>query len=164
MKNVWQNLKASYCRFEKQRLDVIILSRQIKIGSKKLIHKSLNHRIKNNLEQLKKIKKMVNQLMRMLDRNPWLYQIGALNEGLEEYSELVFLTVYLLDDQKVLKYLPSNFSHDALIGGIADASGELIRLVRMQMDIKEAEKVHQYISNLYEQFLDLEIYTALVRL
>ena len=157
MTNVWQKLKTNYHQFERQRLEVINTSHQIKISAKKLIHKILHRRVKNSLEELKKIKKTVDKLMRMIKHNPWLYQVGALNEGLEEYAELVFLEVYLKNNQDILKFLPADLNHDALIGGISDASGELVRLVRIKMDIKEAQKVHQYISNLYEHFLELEI-------
>ena len=157
MENIWNNLKTSYRQFEKQRLEVIDTSRQIKISSKKLIHKILHRQVKNSLGELKKIKLTLDKLMRLIKRNPWLYQVGALNEGLEEYAELIFLEVYLRGDQNILKFLPADLNHDALIGGISDVSGELVRLVRIKMDIQEAQKVHQYISNLYEHFLELEI-------
>ncbi|MEK9165902.1 MAG: hypothetical protein AAB525_03555 [Patescibacteria group bacterium] len=157
MKNIWQNLIAGYHHFENERLEVIDASHQLKISAKKLIHKILHQRIKQDLEELKKIKEMMNQLLGLIKRNPWLYQVGAINEGLEEYAELVFLEVYLKDDQEILKHLPAGIGHDALIGGMADASGELVRLVRAKMNIEEAKKAHQYISNLYEHFLDLEV-------
>jgi predicted translin family RNA/ssDNA-binding protein len=157
MKTLWQNLKKSYSAFEKERLQVMAYSQTIRQESKKLIHKILHNDRANNTRTLQKIKTNVDALLRLIERNPYLYQVGFLNEGLEEYAEVVFLEAYLKDNFEIALYLPKAIPHEAFIGGIADASGELVRFVRNQMQVKEAENVHRYITTLYEHFLDLEV-------
>ena len=157
MKTIWQNIKKSYSAFEKERLQVMAYSQTIRQESKKLIHKILHNDRANNTRTLQKIKTNVDALLRLIERNPYLYQVGFLNEGLEEYAEVVFLEAYLKDNFEIALYLPKSIPHEAFIGGIADASGELVRFVRNKMQVEEAERVHRYITILYEHFLDLEV-------
>lgn len=157
METIWQNLKKSYRAFEKERLQVIASSQTIRQDSKKLIHKILHNENSDNTDTLKKIKGEVDSLLHLIERNPYLYQVGALNEGLEEFAEVVFLEAYLKRNFEVGSYLPKTIPHEAFIGGIADASGELARFARNKMEVAEAERVRAYISELYEHFLDLEV-------
>lgn len=157
MKTIWQNLKKSYRAFEKERLQVLSCSQAIRQDSKKLIHKILHREFADNAATLRKIKGDVDALLHLVEKNPSLYQVGSLNEGLEEFAEVVFLEAYLKRGFEIALYLPEGIPHEALIGGIADASGELVRFVRNKMDVEEAERVHRYITELYEHFLDLEV-------
>ena len=157
MQTIWQNLKIRYRKFEKQRQELLGLSQDIRRASKSLIHQILHNKVKNPNAEIKAIKKQVDRLLGLIKRNPDLNKIRGAAEGLEEYAELIFLEYYRQGTPAVLKNLSPDFDHEALIGGIADTSGELVRLVRAKLDIVEAEKVKKYLSELYEQFLDLEV-------
>jgi len=133
------------------------LSQEIRRSSKSLIHRILHHQSKEPAREIAVIKKLVDKVLLALRRNPDLYLVRSVAEGMEEYVELIFLECYRQNSNKILKYLPEDLDHEALIGGIADTSGELVRLARAKVDLAEAEKVHQYILELYEHFLDLEV-------
>lgn len=117
----------------------------------------LHHKGRRDIHIMETIQKEVDALLRMVKRNPYLYQVGALDEGLEEYVEAVFLEAYIKNDFNIASFLKAPLPHEALIGGIADASGELVRWARNAMDVAEAQRVRGYIVELYEHFLDLEV-------
>src|SRR3989338_6802546 len=157
MKNLMSNLKTQHSGFEKERTRIIELSQEITRESKRLIHNLLHNKVKNSAPILKKIKQSVDVLLNLIEQNPYLYKVGAASDGLEEYVELVFLDMYIKNDKSALQFLPSPLDREALIGGIADATGELVRLARNRLNIKEVEKAHDYILELYEHFLDMEV-------
>lgn len=157
MQAVWHNLKQRYVRFETERLKLLDLSQEIRRTAKSLIHRRLHHPQSDLSTELVSLKRVVNTLAAHLKRHPELQRLGAVLDGFEEYAELIFLEHYYQQDDKLLKLLPADLDHEALIGGIADTSGELVRLARNQLDLGQAERIHQYISELYENFLDLEV-------
>jgi len=157
MNTIWTQLKRRYKVFEHQRRQAISLSTEIRIEAKKMIHKVLHSGCSSAHQDICSLKKKVNLLLRLVRKNPYLYNVGAMYDGLEEYAELIFVEMYMCDDKSALRYLPKEMHHEPLIGGIADASGELVRLARSQMNVEEAVRAHKFMADLYHKFLDLEV-------
>lgn len=157
MQTLWKTISACYTRFEKERRLGMDLSEEIQRESKKLIHAFVHRTIKDPEDKLISIKTKVDSLLSMISKNPFLYQVAALDSGLEEYAEAVFLIGYTTSFKKVQKFIPKKLGHSELLGGIADASGELVRMVRSRLELDEAEKTRAIIAEMYERFLDLEL-------
>lgn len=157
MQAIWQTISAGYTRFERERREGLGLSEEIQCESKKLIHAFVHRAIQHPHNALRPIKTKVDSLLRMISRNPFLYQVAALGAGLEEYAEAVFLIGYSASRARMQSFIPKLLGHEELLGGMADATGELVRMVRSSLDLNEAEKIRAIIAEIYEHFLDLEL-------
>ena len=157
MQNLWNTISARYARFEKERRLGMDISEEIQRESKKLIHAFVHRTITDPKNALASIKTKVDYLLALISKNPFLYQVAALDAGLEEYAEAVFLIGYTASFKEIKKFIPKGLGHNELLGGMADSSGELVRMVRSRLKIDEAEKTRAIVAQIYERFLDLEL-------
>ena len=155
MKILWTTIKKQYETFEKDRSFVIHASQEIRRASKLLIHAIVHKKKIIPDEEIKSIQKKIMALHKTVSNNPHLYHVGGLGEGIAEFVELVCLEAYKKGEKSLLSYIPHGLYHEAILSGIADATGELVRLARHSMDADEVKKAHEWTSVVYAHFIEL---------
>lgn len=156
MKNIWRAITIQNKRFEEERMKAQTLAETLQREAKKSVHLLVHRRLLNVSEKLRLLREEVACLLGMVKKNPLLHHIGAIDDGLEEYAEFVALAVFLEKNSSIAAFV-KGISSEALIGGIADATGELVRIARAKMDEKEGENIREHIISVYHHLLDLPI-------
>lgn len=137
----------TYQQFEKDRRRGLQLSDQLRIEAKSAIGFLLKEMNRDAEEKLKSAKKIYAELKKLLKDCPYLYTIGGVDVGTEEYVEAQLLADYL--KKKPLSTLESlGVDHEAYICGLCDMSGELLRYARknpkdMKAILKDLEDLYQ---------------------
>jgi len=132
----------SYQQFEEDRRHGLQQSDQLRIESKSAIGFLLKDDPKKAEQSLKKAADLLKVLKDLLAANPYLYSIGGLDVGMEEYVEARLLADYL--EGKALSSIEDlGVNHEVFYGGLCDMSGELIRLAR-----KFPEKIDKLLADL----------------
>ncbi|MDP2691265.1 MAG: hypothetical protein Q8O95_02575 [bacterium] len=123
----------TYQQFEQSRRKGLKLSDELRIESKVAIGFLLKKQGEKAQNSLKKAEVLYTDLRSLLEQDPYLYSIGGIQVGTEEFVEAVLLGDYL--EGKPLRTLEElGVQHDAYIGGLCDMSGELLRFARMNPD------------------------------
>ena len=156
MKNIWRAITIQNKRFEEERMKAQTLAETLQREAKKSVHLLVHRRLLNVSEKLRLLREEVACLLGMVKKNPLLHHARAIDDGLEEYAEFVALAVFLEKNSSIAAFV-KGISSEALIGGIADATGELVRIARAKMDEKEGENIREHIISVYHHLLDLPI-------
>ncbi|MGE3278237.1 MAG: hypothetical protein AB7J40_00230 [Candidatus Altimarinota bacterium] len=144
----------TYQQFEQDRRKALSLSDQLRIESKSAIGFLLKEKSKEANGCLIKAKKQYADLKKLLKASPFLYSVGGVDVGTEEYVEARLLADYL--DKKNLSTLDQlGVHHEAYIAGICDMSGELLRFARKQPERMKA--IHHDLEDLYQACLQVII-------
>ncbi|MBI4360122.1 MAG: hypothetical protein HY564_03455 [Candidatus Jacksonbacteria bacterium] len=157
MESIWRTIKVQYANFEEERTRALDVSGEVLRGSKRNIHLLVHERLSNVPDKLRELKNKVLALLKMVKQNPLLHHVSAIDDGLEEYVEFVMIVSFLEGNPKMAASFVKTIESEALIGGIADATGELVRIAMTKMNDKEGEKIRDYIVSVYHHLLDLPI-------
>jgi predicted translin family RNA/ssDNA-binding protein len=147
-----QAIKTAQIQFEKFENDrklCLELSNILRAESKAAINflvKGMEQKGKKELAKTPEILKKINKL---LQKDPYLNTLLALNEGLEEYAEAIFLLTYIEKTPRFPSPTDLQINHEAYISGLCDMTGELVRIARKNPE--QLQKIHDDISNLYDQ-------------
>lgn len=139
------NQERSYC---------LNLSDKLRVLSKTTI----NFLLKSNFElaekNLPEAKKIFDSIQNKLAKNPYLYNFSAINIGLEEYIEMLFLYSYINN-----KPMPSinklRVTPEVYLGALSDMTGELVRLAKHNE--KQVRQIYNYVSKTYELIIPISI-------
>lgn len=144
----------TYQQFEQDRRKALSLSDQLRIESKSAIGFLLKEKVKEANECLQRAKKNYTDLRKLLKASPYLYSVGGVDVGTEEYVEARLLADYL--EKKNLSTLSQlGVHHEAYIAGLCDMSGELLRYARKQPE--RMKTIHQDLEDLYQACLQVII-------
>ncbi len=156
MKNIWRAITIQNKQFEEERMKTQALAETLQREAKKSVHLLVHKRLLNVPEKLRSLREEVACLLGMVKKNPLLHNVSVVDDGLEEYAEFVALALFL-EKNFGIAALVKGISAETIIGGIADATGELVRIARAKMDEKEGEKIREHIISVYNHLLDLPI-------
>jgi predicted translin family RNA/ssDNA-binding protein len=141
-------------RNNKERSISLNLSEKLRVLAKT----SISFLVKSNFEPVEAnlpiMAKTFLQIQKMLHQNPYLYSVAPIDQGLEEYLEVLFLYSYIknkpLPNINKLKITPEIY-----LGGLSDMTGELVRLARLNGN--QAKTIHDYIGSIYELIIPISI-------
>lgn len=157
MKTIWRAITIQHKRFDEERVKAQAASGVIQRTAKKNIHLLVHGHLTDPLEEVRALKGEVSLLLLMVKKNPLLHHVGAIDDALEEYVELAALTAFLENNPRTIAPLVKDIEADTLMAGIADATGELVRVARSAMDAKKCEAIHATIADVYHHLLDMEV-------
>jgi len=137
-----------------ERSFCINLSEKLRVFAKTTV----SFLVKDNLELAEKnfapMQKLFNSLQSKFSKNSYLHSVGAINAGLEEYLEALFLYSYIknkpMPNISRLKITP-----EVYLGGLSDMTGELVRLARQHSH--QAKQIHDYVSRIYDLIIPISI-------
>jgi predicted translin family RNA/ssDNA-binding protein len=141
-----------YKDYERLRREALQLSDQLRIISKKSIGYLLKDQASEATTSLEEASGIFEQLQLFLEKEPYLYSVGGVHIGPEEYIEACLLSDYL-EDKNLRSYQDLGVLYDAYLSGLCDMTGELVRYAR-----KYPEKMKEVFSDIEELHQDsLEI-------
>ncbi|OIP74904.1 MAG: hypothetical protein AUK06_02660 [Parcubacteria group bacterium CG2_30_36_18] len=143
-----------YNKINQARSYCLNLSDQLRVLSKTTI----SFLVKDNLQLAEKnlpaMKKIFGAIQQKLKGNPCLYGFPAIQTGLEEYLETLFLYAYIknkpMPSINSLKIIP-----EVYLGGLSDMTGELVRLAHHHDH--QVRQIHNYLAKIYELIIPLSI-------
>ena len=142
----------AFQQFEEHRRKALRLSDTLRIESKSAIGYLLKDLPQKAKEHLAVAEKTLKSLNRLLTSTPYLYSVGGVHVGSEEYVEARLLADYLFGNTlSTLKDL--GVTHQDYIGGLCDMSGELLRYARKHP--QEMRKIQEDLQDLYQICLEM---------
>lgn len=144
----------TYHRFEQDRRQALRLSDQLRIESKSAIGSLLKDRWKDANTHLKEAKKTYAALMKLLKSTPYLYSVGGVHVGTEEYVEAQLLADYL-EGRSLTSLTALKVNHQDYICGLCDMSGELLRYARKHPD--RMKKIQEDLQDLYQSCMQMVV-------
>ena len=130
------------------------LSNQLRILAKTTI----SFLVKDNTDTAEKniapMAKLFNDIQTKIKKNPHLYSVGGINDGLEEYVEAILLYQYI-SNQPLSNINKLNIMPEVYLSGLSDMTGELVRLARKHED--QARAIHDYIAKIYDLLIPISI-------
>lgn len=143
-----------YQRFEENRKKCLQLSDSLRIESKIAIGFILKGDQKQAEQRLGIAKKIHAALKKLLKTSPFLYSVGGVDIGTEEYVEARLLADYL--EGKPLSSMEDlDVQHEAFVGGLCDMSGELLRYARKHPE--EMKQIEEDLETLHQSCLQMII-------
>ncbi len=140
--------------FEISRRKALRLSDDLRIESKSAIGWILKDNKKKYTDHLKIAKNIYKDLRKLLKITPYLYSVGGVHIGTEEYVEAQLLADYL--EGKALSTLSTlEVNHQDYICGLCDMSGELLRYARKQPE--QMKKIQEDLQSLYQICLEMVV-------
>jgi predicted translin family RNA/ssDNA-binding protein len=140
--------------FEQSRRKSLRMSDDLRIESKSAIGWLLKDDFKKAKDHLKTAAKIYKDLKKLLKGTPYLYSVGGVHIGTEEYVEAQLLADYLdgiaLSSLKVL-----DVNHQDYICGLCDMSGELLRYARKHPS--RMTKIQEDVQSLYQLCLEMVV-------
>ena len=105
-------------------------------------------------KNLSDMEKLFRTIQNKRKHNPQLYTVGAIDAGLEEYLEALFLYSYI-KNKPMPAIIKLGVTPEVYLGGLSDMTGELIRLARYHSE--QARAIHDYIAKIYELIIPISI-------
>ena len=144
----------TYHTFENNRRKALRLSDQLRIESKIAIGNLLKDKWKDANRHLREAKKVFKSLKSLLKKTPYLYSVGGVHVGTEEYVEAQLLADYL--EGKALSTLKElDVNHQDYICGLCDMSGELLRYARKHPE--SMKTIQEDLQDLYQACTEIVI-------
>lgn len=162
-KKLFKKLKAEHDIYAHERGIVIQSSREILKSAKRAIFALHRGDEKAADVFLHHVEKDITALQKHLARDERLQFEGSYQAALEEYVEARTFRDYLATGSiKGITIVPIAF--ESYIAGLADVTGELVRqavLLATKSEPQKIEAFHQTISDIVEQFLDVDLTSKL---
>ena len=144
----------SYNKFNQDRSSCLNLSNQLRIIAKMTINLLLRDKLEMANKNLMPMAKLFGDIQAKIKKNPHLYSVAGINEGIEEYIEAVLLLEYI-DNQPLSSLDKFKIMPEVYLGGLSDMTGELVRLARKHN--KQAKTIHDYIAKIYDSLIPVSI-------
>lgn len=144
----------SFQLFEVSRRKALRLSDDLRIESKSAIGWILKEDMSKAKDHLKEAAGIYKELLRLLKATPYLYSVGGVHIGTEEYVEAQLLADYL-EGKKLSSQKSLSVNHQDYICGLCDMSGELLRYARKHPS--QMAKIQEDLQNLYQQCLEMVV-------
>ena len=130
------------------------LSNQLRILAKTTISFLVKDNIETAAKNIGPMAKLFAEIQSKIKKNPHLYSVGGINDGVEEYVESVLLYQYI-SNQPLSSINKLNIMPEVYIGGLSDLTGELVRIARKHED--QAQAIHDYIAKIYDLLIPISI-------
>ena len=144
----------TYHRFEQDRRQALKLSDQLRIESKSAIGSLLKEKGKEAKAYLSSAKKCYLSLLKLLKSTPYLYSVGGVHIGTEEYVEAQLLCDYL-EGRSLTSITTLKVNHQDYICGLCDMSGELLRYARKHPE--QMKKIQGDLQDLYQSCMQMVV-------
>ncbi len=158
-RNDFAKIRAELKKFEEKREALIQSSRQIIILSKHIIYALHRGDMKKAESLSKKIKSNVKKLPSEG------YGTGMKHVALQEYVEAMTLLGFV-KSKKVPSRKSLNVPTEAYLGGLADLTGELVRMAvnkAIKKKDKDVIKIKGLVEDIYGEFLQLNLRNSELR-
>jgi len=160
IKEEFSAIRKDLQKLEDLREKTIKISRSIINFSKQIIHRLHKEEIKEAEGLIKYIKKEINRLPKdtNLDVNINLVAVQEYVEALSYY--------YILKENRIPTRKDLKVNTIEYLTGLCDLSGELIRRITNSLikdDFEEAKRIKNFISDLYHEFIHLDIHHGELR-
>ncbi len=151
-------LRNDYKKANDERRQIISLSNIILHDSKRIIFSLHRGDIKKAEESFRQIEKVLNKLNKKFGFKR-VYEEGSYKAGVEEYVEAKMFYSVLLG-KKIDKIKGIKLTYESYLGGICDATGELVRRAvneAAQGNVEEAEKIKKIISDILAELVEFDM-------
>ncbi|MCK5416792.1 hypothetical protein KAI92_05195 [Candidatus Parcubacteria bacterium] len=153
-----KKLKKDYTDSSNERRQIISLANVVLHDSKRIIFALHRGDIKKAEESFKEIEKILEKLDKKFGHKR-VYQEGSYKAGVEEYVEAKMF-YNILTGKKVDKIQGVELTYESYLGGICDATGELVRRAvneAAQGNIKIAEEIKEIISDVLGELVEFDM-------
>jgi translin len=162
-------IKEDLEEFDKQRENIIFLSRIILKASKSAIYSAHRCNFKEAKANLDEAQDNIRKAQKLIARIPDLRGVGAYSSSLEEYSEAVCFYSYVKENK-----LPSfselskhdGVSSEEYLLGLCDFTGEMARLaviLATARKFKELQKIRDVVDEIFGFFSQLDMRNSELR-
>ncbi|AJF61645.1 TPA: hypothetical protein HA239_03860 [Candidatus Woesearchaeota archaeon] len=145
---------------DKTREELIVGSRPIIKDSKQAIYAIHRGSVAEAEKLIQKASRGLDELRRLPDQKSSSFD-SAVQEYVEAVTYLEYVKTGKLADEKEINADPENY-----LLGICDLTGELARRAVFSVvkeDFKEVEKIKEFVSRIYEEFLKFELRNSELR-
>lgn len=143
-----------YNKFNQERGICLNLSNELRILAKTTISFLVRDNLAPAQKNIAPMAGLFANIQKKLKKNPHLYSVAGINDGLEEYIEAVLLYEYVsglpLSPMQKFKTMP-----EVYLGGLSDLTGELVRLARKHNE--QVQSIHDYIAKIYDALIPVSI-------
>jgi predicted translin family RNA/ssDNA-binding protein len=134
------------------------LSNIVLHDSKRIIFALHRDNIKKAEDSFVEVEKVINKLV---NKFGWrrIYEEGSFKAGAEEYVEAKMF-YFLLNGKNIGKIKDMKFSYESYLGGICDASGEMVRRAINEAshgNLKEVEKIKGVINDIMSELVEFDM-------
>ena len=153
-----QKLKKEHDNNNGERRQIISLSNIVLHDSKRIIFSLHRGEIEKSEVQFKKIEEILKKLEKKFGTKR-IQDEGAYKAGVEEYAEAKMFYL-VLKGKKMDKIKEVNLRFDSYLGGICDATGELVRLAinkAAQGELDEVEKTKKIINDILAELAEFDM-------
>jgi len=158
----FDKMQQYFSQYDDQRENIIKISRDVIKLSKKIIYKVQSQKVIDLDEQIKKIQDMHKKMLDLAEKNKRLLSEGSFNVAEQELVEAILFKT-LIVDQKLLSADSLNVKYENYVLGLADLSGELIRIAVISATHNEYDIVYNikdFVDELYYLLLNLHLRTS----
>lgn len=155
MRKAIREARKKYETFEKDRSRCMDLSGKVRAESKAAINFIVKGEVERGRKVMGPLPGMLKDMAGRIRKDPYLYSVPSLNEGLEEYVEAVLLLHYVEGKKQFPTPGTLGVNHEAYIGGLCDMTGELVRLARSRPE--RAERLYADVSSIYDQCIQMYV-------
>ncbi len=162
-------IKEELVEFDKQRENIIFLSRIILKASKSAIYSAHRCDFKEAKAHLDEAEDNIKKAGKLIAKIPDLRGIGAYSNSLEEYSEAKCFYGYVKDNKlPPLSELKSGFdvNSEEYLLGLCDFTGEMARLaviLATARKFKELQKIRDVVDEIFGFFSQLDMRNSELR-
>ncbi len=154
-KNEFEAIRKDLVRLEELRENTIKISRLIINLSKQIIHNLHKNEVNEAEKLILEIKKHIKELPKTQNLN-----LGINFDAVQEYVEALGY-YYIIKKSRLPTRKELNVDVVEYLSGLCDLTGELIRRITNSLindDLKEALKIKNFISEIYNGFVHLDIH------
>lgn len=161
----FKDLRQALINMDKERENVILLSRIIVKESKLAIYATHRNDLKEAQSHITIMEKEIKKMNTILNNNPKLLYSGSHKAAIQEYVEAKVFFEYV-KNKKIPSFKDLDTDEEHYLLGIADLSGELVRRAINAVtegDTKTAMNIKNVLTEMYGQFLDLDLQNGELR-
>lgn len=161
----FKRIKEDMDKFEKQRENIIFLSRIILKSSKSSIYSTHRGEFSKAKAYIEEAELNISKIVKFIEKDNNLETIGAYSSALEEYAEAKLLYGFV-KEKKLPRLSDLKVSADEYLLGMCDFTGELARLaVRLATErkFKEVKEITSLIDEIFGFFSSLDLRNSELR-
>jgi predicted translin family RNA/ssDNA-binding protein len=155
MKSIVKQAQDRFEAFERNRARCMRVTGELRSEAKAAINFIVKGEMQRAREALRAAAGMMRDLGGWLRKDPYLYSVPSLNEGLEEYVEARLLLSYVEGGKRFPSMRSLGVNHEAYICGLCDMTGELVRIAMSRAEA--APRIARDVSALVDQCIRMYV-------
>jgi len=155
----FDKMQQYFSQYDDLRENMIKLSRDVLKLSKQIIYNVQSKKLSNIDDKIARIKEIHKNMIELSEKNKFLLNEGSFNIAEQELVEAL-LFKSLIVDQKLLTSDELNVKNENYVTGLADLSGELVRIAVISATEQNYDLVHHikdFIDEIYYLLLNLNL-------